>query len=176
MKLSLVCWAPGIESQTMHVHNDSFDRGFTQCSPHKAEPPVFFSCNSVCMHEKGNWRKWTLNSSQGHNGYCFLPSAAKTKWLQMASASADHLLNMNVFFTLRTHTHWKAMPVCICSMCRCSRVRMKMWMQALVWFVGRMNWLICHFTVFHILSGLISVLSEASLMRPWGPFGSLLSC
>lgn len=130
----------------------------------------------VCMHEKGNWRKWTLNSSQGHNGHCFLPSAAKTKWLQMASASTDHLLNMNVFFTLRTHTHWKAMTVYSYSMCRCTTVKLEMWMQALVWFVGRMNWLICHFTVFHILCGLISVLSEAPLMWPWGPFGSLLSC
>lgn len=99
--------------------------------------------------EKQNGSKWLLPLSFIH-------------WIWMYSLPPGH-----------THTQWKEMPVYICIMCRCTRVKMKMWMQALVWFVGRMDWLICHLTFFPLLYGLMSVLSQTSLVWSWGPFGSL---
>lgn len=101
----------------------------------------------MCMHKNGNWRKWTLNLSQGRNGHRFLPSARKTKWLRMTSASADRSPNMNVFFTLRIHVQGKETSVCPCvylaHVCRCRTGKTSLCMcvgvfpsiASMVWYV-----------------------------------------
>lgn len=126
-------------------------------------PRLFLDWILCACIKKGNCRKWTLNSSQGRNGHCFLPSAGKTKWLRTASASADRSLNMNVFFPLRIHTQGKETSVCPCVylqyVCGCIK--------------GKMNVCACRRTFLYLLYGLICV------RVPWvplGPRGSPLSC
>lgn len=129
----------------------------------------------MCGHKKGSWRKWTLNSSQGRNGHCFLPSAGKTKWLRTASASADHSLNMDVFFTLRTHTHGKEMSVSIHGYIYSMCVGVSWWKW--IYVCGcrhRMN--LRHVTLLSSTSSMVFVLSQGSRGCPPGPLGSPLSC
>lgn len=144
-----------LKVRPVEVRGSRSDQGALKCSL------LLFGYSDMtqfrCM-KKEICRKWTLDSSQGHNGRCSLPLAGKTKWLWTALSSAARSLNTDVFLpsgcTQRKENIY-VYRVYIYSLC--VGVWQRGWIYVCLWmrvyrFVGRMN-----------LANIVPLLHSASL-------------